>query len=108
MSMQDVKTVAVVGGGLIGASWAALFTAGDIDVIAWDPDATARAMFRDRVKAALGQAGMQATNGFTSCTEQNCGFGLVEPEEIDHGMLDIRRRNRDRLVGDVAMALVVA
>ena len=53
--MRDIKTVAVVGGGLIGASWAALFTAGDVDVVAWDPDATARALFRDRVKAARRQ-----------------------------------------------------
>ena len=41
--MQDIRTVAIVGAGLIGASWAALFTANHIDVIAWDPDATARA-----------------------------------------------------------------
>jgi 3-hydroxyacyl-CoA dehydrogenase len=52
---QDIKTVAIVGGGLIGASWAALFTANGIDVIAWDPDAAARALFRERVKAARRQ-----------------------------------------------------
>ncbi|MCW0234208.1 MAG: 3-hydroxyacyl-CoA dehydrogenase NAD-binding domain-containing protein [Ferrovibrio sp.] len=53
--MPDIKTVAIVGGGLIGASWAALFTAGGIDVVAWDPDATARALFRERVNAARRQ-----------------------------------------------------
>ncbi len=61
--MQIVKTVAIVGSGLIGASWAALFTANDIDVIAWDPDATARALFRDRVKAARKQLALLGRRG---------------------------------------------
>jgi carnitine 3-dehydrogenase len=63
MTMQTIKTVAIVGGGLIGASWAALFTASDIDVIAWDPDATARALFRDRVKAARKQLALLGRRG---------------------------------------------
>lgn len=61
--MSDIKTVAIVGGGLIGASWAALFTAGGIDVIAWDPDATARALFRERVNAARKQLTMLGRRG---------------------------------------------
>jgi len=61
--MQTIKTVAIVGGGLIGASWAALFTASDIDVIAWDPDATARALFRERVKAARKQLALLGRRG---------------------------------------------
>jgi 3-hydroxyacyl-CoA dehydrogenase len=54
-TVTPFSTVAIVGGGLIGASWAALFTANDVDVVAWDPDAGARALFRDRVKAARRQ-----------------------------------------------------
>ena len=61
--MSDIKTVAIVGGGLIGASWAALFTAGGIDVVAWDPDATARALFRDRVNAARKQLAQLGRRG---------------------------------------------
>ncbi|MFN3402182.1 MAG: 3-hydroxyacyl-CoA dehydrogenase NAD-binding domain-containing protein, partial [Ferrovibrio sp.] len=61
--MQTIKTVAIVGGGLIGASWAALFTASDIDVIAWDPDAAARALFRERVKAARKQLAQLGRRG---------------------------------------------
>lgn len=61
--MHDIKTVAIVGGGLIGASWAALFTAGDVDVVAWDPDATARTLFRDRVKAARRQLAQLGRRG---------------------------------------------
>lgn len=60
---QDIQTVAIVGGGLIGASWAALFTANDIDVIAWDPDANARALFRDRVKSARKQLAQLGRRG---------------------------------------------
>lgn len=59
---MTISKVAIVGGGLIGASWAALFTAGGIDVIAWDPDATARSLFRDRMNAArkqLAQLGLR-------------------------------------------------
>lgn len=62
-SITSIKTVAIVGGGLIGASWAALFTANDIDVVAWDPDATARALFRDRVKAARKQVAQLGRRG---------------------------------------------
>ncbi|MEK9967930.1 MAG: 3-hydroxyacyl-CoA dehydrogenase NAD-binding domain-containing protein [Ferrovibrio sp.] len=53
--MNEIKTVAIVGGGLIGASWAALFIAHGIDVVAWDPDVTAREQFRDRMSAARKQ-----------------------------------------------------
>lgn len=61
--MSDIKIVAIVGGGLIGASWAALFTANDVDVIAWDPDAAARALFRERVKAARKQLAQLGRRG---------------------------------------------
>lgn len=61
--MTEIKQVAIVGGGLIGASWAALFTAGGIDVVAWDPDATARALFRDRVNAARKQLAQLGRRG---------------------------------------------
>lgn len=60
---MTISRVAIVGGGLIGASWAALFTAGGIDVVAWDPDATARALFRERVAAARKQLAQLGRRG---------------------------------------------
>lgn len=65
MSQQGdlpVNRVAIVGAGLIGASWAALFTAGNIDVTVWDPDEVALSAFRPRVSAArkqLSQLGLR-------------------------------------------------
>lgn len=69
MSKQHIKTVAVIGGGLIGASWAALFArAGGYIVRAWDPSEAARESFADRAdKAAkqLVQLGYDAAGGVT-------------------------------------------
>ena len=39
--------------------------------------------------------------------EQHRGLGLVEAQQVDHRVLDVRRRDRDRLVGDVAVAAIV-
>lgn len=47
--------VAVVGCGLIGASWAALFLAYGYRVTAWDPSAESRRTFRDRISVPLAQ-----------------------------------------------------
>lgn len=46
----------ILGCGLIGANWAALFAAiGRHRVSAWDPSATARGAFADKVARAEGQ-----------------------------------------------------
>lgn len=52
---SNIRKAAVVGAGLIGASWAALFAAHGIAVAAWDPSEAARAGFLDRVRQARGQ-----------------------------------------------------
>lgn len=52
---RDVGTVAVIGCGLIGESWAALFRAHGYDVVAWDPDAAARDRFAGRQARPLQQ-----------------------------------------------------
>jgi carnitine 3-dehydrogenase len=65
MSKQSelpVQRVAIVGAGLIGVSWAALFTAGGIDVTVWDPNEAALDAFRPRMAAArkqLAQLGLR-------------------------------------------------
>jgi carnitine 3-dehydrogenase len=53
--MADKISVAVVGCGLIGASWAALFLRAGHDVRAWDPDPQTLGGFRDRVAGPLAQ-----------------------------------------------------
>lgn len=63
MTTQPVRRVAIVGAGLIGASWAALFTAGGIDVAVWDPDAAALDVFRPRMAAARRQLALLGLRG---------------------------------------------
>lgn len=61
--MSEFKTVGVVGGGLIGMSWASLFLAQGCDVIVIDPDPDAA----DRLKAFLPTAWANLTAlGLTS------------------------------------------
>ena len=50
--MKDIKTVAVIGTGVIGAGWAARVLAHGLDVVAWDPSAD----WQVRLKAALENA----------------------------------------------------
>lgn len=52
---KDVSTVAVIGGGTIGASWSAWFLAQGCTVRCSDPSATARAAVTDLVSAAWPQ-----------------------------------------------------
>ena len=52
MPDRPVECVAVVGTGVIGASWAALFLARGLDVVASDPAAGAEARLRSAIEAA--------------------------------------------------------
>ena len=54
--MRKFKTVAVIGAGTIGASWAALFIGHGIDVVASDPGLDAEAKMRAFVARALPDA----------------------------------------------------
>ncbi|MCA0920812.1 3-hydroxyacyl-CoA dehydrogenase NAD-binding domain-containing protein [Pseudooceanicola nanhaiensis] len=54
-TLPPIRTVAILGCGLIGASWAALCLAHGHDVTAWDPDAGARADFAAKVAGPLAQ-----------------------------------------------------
>src|SRR5262245_59797743 len=49
---QSVQRVAIVGTGVIGASWAAQYLARGLDVVATDPGANAEANLRSYVDAA--------------------------------------------------------
>jgi carnitine 3-dehydrogenase len=78
--MTEVKTVAVVGTGVIGAGWAARCLARGLDVIACDPAPGAEARLREAVDhawPALERLGLfpgadRARLGFTASLEEAC------------------------------------
>src|SRR5580765_6528895 len=49
---REIRNVAIVGTGVIGASWAALFLARGLDVVATDPAPNAEANLRRFIDAA--------------------------------------------------------
>jgi carnitine 3-dehydrogenase len=54
---EDIRRVAVVGAGAIGASWAALLLGHDLDVVASDPAGGAEQRLRDSVRDRLAELG---------------------------------------------------
>ena len=58
---------------------------------------------RDDAEAAVLQRGMQAAHAFARGAETDRGFRLVEAQQVDHRVLDLRRADGDCLIGDVAM-----
>lgn len=81
---MTIERLAVVGAGLIGASWAALASAHGVAVAAYDPDPKAKARFRaqlDRAVAQLAELGLtgRAPVAFsTSLSETIAGAGFVQ------------------------------
>lgn len=49
---DQIKTVGIVGTGVIGAGWAARCLARDLEVVAWDPGAEAEKLLRQKVENA--------------------------------------------------------
>ena len=47
--LDSERPIAILGAGLIGVSWAALFLHHGFDVQAWDPDPEARDALEERV-----------------------------------------------------------
>lgn len=95
MSPSDVSTVAVVGAGLIGRSWAALFLAAGKDVSLYDADPAAEAHTRAAVEQAwpvlrrLGLTELDAPTAtltaYGSAAEAVAGAGFVQesvPERV--------------------------
>lgn len=50
--MSEIKTVGLIGGGVIGAGWAARCLAHGLDVVAWDPNPEGAAVLRAKVDNA--------------------------------------------------------
>jgi len=53
--LDTARPITILGTGLIGVSWAALFLHHGFDVQAWDPDSDARDALEERVKAPIAQ-----------------------------------------------------
>ena len=53
--LDSERPIAILGAGLIGVSWAALFLHHGFDVQAWDPDPETRDELEERVQAPIAQ-----------------------------------------------------
>ena len=60
------------------------------------------------VKAALGQTGVQAANIFARRAEQDSRFRLMQTQQVNDGVFDVRWGDRDHLIADVTMAAIFA
>lgn len=70
--MADIERIAIVGAGMIGASWAALAMAHGFDVAAYDPAPEAQAKFRayvERARLQLAELGLDTTGQFDFTTD---------------------------------------
>ena len=52
IAANEIKTVAIVGAGVIGSGWASRFLANGLDVVAWDPGKNGEATLRANVANA--------------------------------------------------------
>lgn len=73
LSAQKLPPIAIIGGGLIGISWAALFMAYGRDVQIFEPDAAARQRIHDRIARPMQQVaevrhGLPAPGALTLAT----------------------------------------
>jgi hypothetical protein len=59
-------------------------------------------------KAAFHEAGMQVADIVTRGAEKDGGIRLMQAQEVDRRILDIGRRDEDRLISDVAVAAIRA
>lgn len=50
---RDMQQISIIGGGIIGISWAAYFLSRGLEVTVWDPDLQARVEFNSRVASDL-------------------------------------------------------
>ena len=106
MSGNDIRRVAVVGTGVIGASWAAHFLAQGLDVVATDPSPGAEDRLRADVAAhwpiltELGLVDGASTDRLTFTADVETAVGEADfvqengPERIDSQTRAVRRAGR--------------
>lgn len=74
---NPIQRIAIVGAGMIGASWAALAAAHGVDVAAYDPSAAAEEKFRayvERARSQLAELGLSGAGALSFST--NLGAAL--------------------------------
>src|ERR1700757_1291175 len=83
---KEIRNVAIVGAGVIGASWAALYLARGLDVVATDPAPNAEANLRKYVDEAweqLEEISLSAGASRDRLTfPKNMGQGLAHPDLV--------------------------
>lgn len=94
---RDIRTIAVIGTGTIGASWAALFVAHGYDVMASDPASDAEQRLRDTVAHAVTEIAVAHRNmgrlSFTADAEAavaNCDLiqeNAPERQDLKAGLI---------------------
>jgi len=88
--LDEIRTVAVVGAGAIGASWTALMLARGLDVVVTDPDPTAEERLRQQVASFLERPDLSAYADRLTVTDDTrqaaAGADLIleaGPERLD-------------------------
>ncbi|KAL4955335.1 3-hydroxyacyl-CoA dehydrogenase [Aspergillus filifer] len=91
MTAQPIKTVGVIGTGVIGSSWTALFLSKGLKVIVTDPAPNAEAKLKDYLQKDC--CTVPGTN--TSCTPISCLDNVTFVQDIDPylGQVDLIQEN---------------
>src|SRR4051794_41371967 len=96
MAVEDVRRVAVVGSGTVGASWAALFLAHGLDVAATDPAPDAEEWLRrfvERAQRQLAELGCRGTGRLeyhAGLAEALAGVDLVQENAPEDEAVQVR------------------
>lgn len=112
--MQDVQKIAVLGGGLIGMSWASLFLARGLEVVVVEPRCEAEAELQRFVVNAWPQLqalGLTVSNdvrhaGFAAGVEELAGVDFVQENAPDR--IEVKRELVRRLEEVIAPQVVIA
>ena len=87
---KPIRRIAIVGTGVIGASWAAQYLARGFDVVATDPAPNAEANLREYVDEAWGQ--LDAI-GLSPGASRDC-WGIRPPHSVRSRPCSSRRTSR--------------
>src|SRR5213594_1511201 len=94
---KPIRRIAIVGTGVIGASWAAQYLARGFDVVATDPAPNAEANLRKYVDEAwpdltnIGLSGGAARDGFSFTPNINAA---LSPARLVHAIARARRASK--------------
>ncbi|MEM9716738.1 MAG: 3-hydroxyacyl-CoA dehydrogenase NAD-binding domain-containing protein [Pseudomonadota bacterium] len=106
--MSDVKTVAVLGAGVIGASWTALFLAAGRQVKIFDPADTAKAQVKayvDQAWPALEELGLTARGNRTALSFHKTASDAVQDADFVQENVPEREAIKHALYAEIEPAL---